>query len=137
MSNEDLTRKLEAQPAVLQSSLHDAALKDWALPTPRLAQLVGTATAGASQMGVARAAVSATNSSQAPSHAVTIVQFRSTRLRLEPIQVLYHIVVASGGSLRQFGVGILKARQVTAIRLGIFEQYTVHQCKQDRANSRR
>ena len=70
MADEHLAREIEAQAAVLQTPLDDAAFKDRAFTAARLAQLVGATTAGAFLAGVARGAIAAADGGQSPGEAV-------------------------------------------------------------------
>lgn len=72
MADEHLARKVEAQAAMLQPPLYDAALEYRALASGRPAQLVGATAAGAILAGVARGTIAAADGSQSPGEAITL-----------------------------------------------------------------
>lgn len=63
VANENLAGEIEAQPAVLQTAIHNAAPKDGTLAATGSAQLVGAAATSSILIGIARTAVPATDSS--------------------------------------------------------------------------
>lgn len=71
MADEHLARKVQAQAAMLQPPLGDAALEHKAVTTERPAQLVGATTAGAILVGVARGTMAAADGGQSPGEAAT------------------------------------------------------------------
>jgi len=73
VADEHLARKVEAQAAVLQPPLDDAALEYEALATGSPAQLVGAAAASALPAGIARSTVAAAYRRQSTGEAVALV----------------------------------------------------------------
>ena len=73
MADEYLARKVEAQAAVLQAPLNDAALEYETIATGRPAQLVGATAASAVLAGVARGTVAAADGGQSTAEAIAAV----------------------------------------------------------------
>ena len=72
MTDEHLARKVYAQTTVLQTPLHDATLKQGALTSASLTQLVATATTRPTQIGIALAAVPTTDGCHLAPQAFTV-----------------------------------------------------------------
>ena len=77
-----LAGEIQANPAMLQPSLHDAALIDGALATTRLPQLVSAAAANLVEVGITIAAITTADRCQCASLAASLVH--SGALHLAP-----------------------------------------------------
>ena len=80
MTQEQLARKVEAQATMLQPALYDAALKEGALATRRLPQLIAAAAAGVVEVGVTIATEVAAGSSLYAFHAAPVIHALALRL---------------------------------------------------------
>jgi hypothetical protein len=80
VTDKHLARKIDAQAAVFQTPIRDAALKDGAFAFAGFPKLVATATADAILVGGAQLAIPSTDGGQPAPHAFTVTHAISSSL---------------------------------------------------------